>query len=304
MNLRLDLKELLGGMKYFEVRKFEDTPNRNHYNQPFAKKPKFAVIHGSVGEMFRVLNTFTANKSDGRVSAHFVITKKESTTIRLQNGQVVNLTVKPGILVQVVPENYIAWHAGFSRWKSAENLNQHSIGIELVNMPIPDLWDGFYYDKYDPEQLQTLVTLLSVLMFKYKISPENILGHGDISPNRAVVPWASFPWEYLSKLHIGMWLTPEEVFLAKKQDLKPSKEKLLDYLKVIGFGYTSLAPEKVITAFRTHFWPLLTEQRDLNKVTEAINNPEVAQNDMAIAYALAAKYASTWHKFLLKCKLI
>ena len=33
----------------------------------------------------------------------------------------------------MVRENKVAWHAGKSKWKKFINLNEHSIGIELVN---------------------------------------------------------------------------------------------------------------------------------------------------------------------------
>ena len=36
-------------------------------------------------------------------------------------------------VIQMVKENKVAWHAGKSKWKKYTNLNNHSIGIELVN---------------------------------------------------------------------------------------------------------------------------------------------------------------------------
>ena len=48
------------------------------------------------------------------VSSHYFITK---------NG---NITL-------LVPELYIAWHAGKSKWKGQSLLNKNSIGIEITN---------------------------------------------------------------------------------------------------------------------------------------------------------------------------
>ena len=33
----------------------------------------------------------------------------------------------------MVKDNKVAWHAGKSKWKNFKNLNENSIGIELVN---------------------------------------------------------------------------------------------------------------------------------------------------------------------------
>ena len=37
------------------------------------------------------------------------------------------------MVTQMVKENNVAWHAGKSKWKNFVNLNNNSIGIELVN---------------------------------------------------------------------------------------------------------------------------------------------------------------------------
>ena len=33
----------------------------------------------------------------------------------------------------MVPDKFIAWHAGVSNWKDHKNLNDKSIGIEIQN---------------------------------------------------------------------------------------------------------------------------------------------------------------------------
>ena len=38
-----------------------------------------------------------------------------------------------GDVIQMVKDLNIAWHAGKSKWKEFSNLNNNSIGIELVN---------------------------------------------------------------------------------------------------------------------------------------------------------------------------
>ena len=36
-----------------------------------------------------------------------------------------------GQIIQMVPDLYVAWHAGKSFWKKDKNLNKSSIGIEI-----------------------------------------------------------------------------------------------------------------------------------------------------------------------------
>ena len=69
---------------------------------------------------------------------HYTGMKKESAAIsRLTNIQSEvsshYLIKKNGDIVVMVPDLYIAWHAGKSSWKSFKSLNKNSIGIEISN---------------------------------------------------------------------------------------------------------------------------------------------------------------------------
>ena len=43
------------------------------------------------------------------------------------------LIKKNGEILTLVPDLYIAWHAGISSWKDSRLLNKNSIGIEISN---------------------------------------------------------------------------------------------------------------------------------------------------------------------------
>ena len=116
-----------------------------------------------------------------KVSAHYLINKK-------------------GSLVKMVDDNKVAWHAGKSRWKNIKNLNNQSIGIELVNKG-----HKFGYDNFSQKQITKLILLCKFLTKKYKIKKTNILGHSDIAPLRKIDPGEKFPWHVLSKKKIGYW---------------------------------------------------------------------------------------------------
>ena len=123
-----------------------------------------------------------------------------------------------GKILKIVPDLYIAWHAGKSSWKNYKSLNQNSIGIEITN---PGHEHG--YKKFTQKQITSLLELSKFLIKKYKINPKNILGHSDIAVLRKKDPGEKFPWEYLSKNRIGIWHTLNKQDLIKNRKLKISK---------------------------------------------------------------------------------
>ena len=52
----------------------------------------------------------------------------------------------------MVPDLYIAWHAGKSSWKKHNSLNKYSIGIEISN---PGHEHG--YRKFNKNQIKCLI---------------------------------------------------------------------------------------------------------------------------------------------------
>mgnify|MGYP001384779435 CR=1 FL=1 len=105
-----------------------------------------------------------------------------------------------GSVIQMVPDTYVAWHAGKSSWGSDKNLNKNSIGIEISN---PGHEHG--YKNFKNIQIKNLVKLSKKLIIKYSIKSKNILGHSDIAPLRKKDPGEKFPWIYLSKNKVGLW---------------------------------------------------------------------------------------------------
>ncbi len=70
----------------------------------------------------------------------------------------------------------ILWHAGKSEWNGKKDLNNFSIGIEIIG----PLADGGFTDK---ERL-AVRKLVQHLMAVYKIPKENVIRHKDIAPGR------------------------------------------------------------------------------------------------------------------------
>jgi len=102
-----------------------------------------------------------------RVSSHFLIRRD-------------------GTLVQYVPCDKRAWHAGASSWKGRERCNDFSIGIEL---------EGSDDVPFAEPQYATLAELTQSLFKRYGIL--EIVGHSDIAPGRKTDPGPWFDWDRL-----------------------------------------------------------------------------------------------------------
>ncbi|MDC0632704.1 N-acetylmuramoyl-L-alanine amidase [Candidatus Pelagibacter ubique] len=146
-----------------------------------------------------------------------------------------------GKIVKIVPDLYIAWHAGKSSWKNYKSLNQNSIGIEITNPG-----HEYGYKNFTQKQITTLVKLSKFLIKKYKINPKNILGHSDIAVLRKKDPGEKFPWEYLAKNKIGIWHTLNKQDLLKNRKLKISKvEENIFFRNLFKIGYSKTFPKNI-----------------------------------------------------------
>ena len=170
---------------------------------------------------------------------HYTGMKKESAAIdrltSIQSEVSCHYLIKNnGEIVKIVPDLYVAWHAGKSSWKNYKSLNQNSIGIEITN---PGHQLG--YKKFTQKQISSLLKLSKLLIKKYKISSKNILGHSDIAVLRKKDPGEKFPWEYLSKNKIGIWHTLNKQDLIKNRKLKISKiEENIFFRNLFKIGYS------------------------------------------------------------------
>ena len=177
---------------------------------------------------------------------HYTGMKKESEAIkRLTNiqSQVSShyLIKNNGEIVLMVPESYIAWHAGKSLWKKHISLNKDSIGIEISN-------EGhkFNYKNFSKKQIISLIKLTKFLVKKYKIRSNNILGHSDIAPDRKKDPGEKFPWKFLAKNKISLWHTINNTELKKNRRLKISQKNEKYFLKnLFKIGYTKKIPKNI-----------------------------------------------------------
>jgi AmpD protein len=96
------------------------------------------------------------------------------------------LIKRDGDIIQFVPFDKRAWHAGESSFQGRTACNDFSIGIEL---------QGTDTIPYEPEQYQSLQQVLKILKTSYPI--KHIVGHNEISPKRKTDPGTSFNWQMI-----------------------------------------------------------------------------------------------------------
>ena len=102
------------------------------------------------------------------------------------------LVRRDGGIVQYVPFQRRAWHAGDSRWQGRERCNDYAIGIEL---------EGTDASAYEPAQYAALARLVARLCRAYPPrSPDRIVGHSDVAPGRKTDPGIAFDWPLLRAL--------------------------------------------------------------------------------------------------------
>jgi len=210
------------------------SPNFNTIKR-LKKNIKFIIIHytGMQNELF-ALNRLCNIKT--KVSAHYFIKK---------NGLVLNL----------VPPIYEAWHAGKSSWKGLKSLNKYSIGIEIQNSGHDNR-----YEKFSHKQIISTKELLKYLKNKYKVNSKNVLGHSDIAPDRKKDPGEKFPWKELAKSKLSQWHNLDEKKLRRERLISLNlveDSNFMMNLKKIGYFKISQKNNKkkrnIIKAFQRHF---------------------------------------------------
>ena len=200
------------------------------------KDIKFIIFHYTgMRKEIDAINKLVGFKS--KVSSHYLIKN---------NGEILKL----------VPDLYIAWHAGISHWQNYRSINKNSIGIEISNSG-----HEYKYSKFNEKQIKSLIKISKLLVKKYKIKSQFILGHSDISPDRKKDPGEKFPWKHLSKRKIGIWHNLSQNKLLKEREKKiKDTDKNIFIKNLYKIGYSKNLKSKnnkylkiLTTAFQRRF---------------------------------------------------
>lgn len=157
---------------------------------------------------------------DAKVSAHYLVEED-------------------GTVYRMVAEERRAWHAGFSHWAGAVDINDRSIGIEIVNPG-----HEFGYRPFPEAQMAAVDELLAQVVARHDISPLRVVGHSDIAPTRKQDPGELFDWKRLADKGLCAW--PEGP--GKPVDAADARRHLTE------IGYDPDAPlADAVTAFQRRF---------------------------------------------------
>ena len=236
-----------------------DTPSPNFSQRPEGVMPDMIVIHYT--DMPTAFDALThLQKPESQVSAHYLIDEE---------GQV----------YKIVEEENRAWHAGVSYWDKRENINDHSIGIELAN---PGHSNG--YVPFPAPQMKALSKLCKDIIRRRGILPHNIVGHSCIAPGRKQDPGHLFDWKWLADQGVGCWpalqgavgrsterletlqgavgRSTERLEKESKDYLNSDKIEERDLLRLfVKYGYHPELPfEDLMEAFARRFQPEKIEQ--------------------------------------------
>lgn len=197
---------------------YAPSPNRSG---KFVKGlPDTLIIHYTAGPCLESAQNTFLNKGS-KASAHIIIERD-------------------GSMIQMVPFDTIAWHAGTSKWGKRKNLNNYSIGIELVNAGSLvkekkgySSWFGknytskevvkavhrnedvaSYWHRYTDKQIKACESLCKLLVEEYGI--QNILGHEEISPDRKIDPGPAFPLDEMRQKLLALKPKPEKASVIAK----------------------------------------------------------------------------------------
>ncbi|MGC6455454.1 MAG: N-acetylmuramoyl-L-alanine amidase [Coraliomargaritaceae bacterium] len=211
-----------------------------HVSENFNSRIRQIVLHYTVIDFERSLAVLKGEIGPS-VSAHYLINDQPNERF-------------PNYIYRLLPEDKRAWHAGVSQWSKDANLNNSSIGIEIVNA------DGNIHP-YPAEQIEAVVFLVKQLVERYEIDPVNVVGHSDVAPGRKMDPGALFPWKTLYDRGIGAWYDEADVdALRKTITAVPSVQQVKADLRTYGYGVDATAVaddayKAVVNSFQRHFAP-------------------------------------------------
>ena len=225
------------------------------------QKIKFIIFHytGMRNEL-KAIKRLTNIRS--KVSSHYLIKN---------NGEI----------VVMVPDLYIAWHAGISSWKNFKSLNKNSIGIEISNPG-----HNFDYKKFSKKQIESIKKLSKFLIKKYNINQKSILGHSDIAFDRKKDPGEKFPWKYLAKFKIGKWHSlPKQTLLKNREKKTTALDKKNFFLNLLKIGYST----KKLNRIKKNKYLILKTIAFQRRFRQELINGKIDKECLIISQNLAKK---------------
>lgn len=231
-------------------------------------------------------NASAINERISSVILHYTALDNERSIRALTKGPVSSHYLITDIpddpIYNLVDEKERAWHAGESVFFGRKNINDTSLGIEIVNLgylgprnkPSQEEISKYgtnpvflkrNFSKFDEIQIEKAVFLLKKIIQRYGVNPTFILGHSDVSPGRKIDPGPNFPWKYLyDQYNIGAWYEEKDKKDFMERDAIVFKELTIPEIKdeFRKYGYEIPDTEEwdpkssqVVYSFQMHFRP-------------------------------------------------
>ena len=249
-----------------------DMPSKN-----FGHRVKFLVMHFTDIDYQKSVHALV---DEGGLSAHYLIPESNDPSYPNDSLEILKL----------VDEDKRAWHAGNSVWQGRSELNDSSIGIEIVNVPECHFDSEAQttsehgenrlcvFPDYDPKQIELLIALSKdILARNPDISPTRVVGHADIAPARKNDPGPRFPWFELYQAGIGAWYDNDtfEQYWQRFNQYQPNIGLIQSALRAYGYNVleTGIRDEQTrnaISAFQMHFLPWQVTGKADSKTAAAI----------------------------------
>jgi N-acetylmuramoyl-L-alanine amidase len=235
-------------------------------------------------------HTYTARGQSSRVRflvLHYTVSNR-ADSIRILTQQEVSahylVTDDPvPVIYNLVDEKNAAWHAGNSSWKNFTQLNNSSIGIEIVNPGWHDTPTGRVYAPFPQSQIDALIPLVRDIVTRHHIAPENVLGHSDIAPLRKQDPGPMFPWPQLAAAGLVAWPDANRVamlvpiFQVQLPDIAWYQKKLATWgYGLVQSGVLDEQTRTVLSTFQMKYRPSNidgTPDVETAALLEALTNP-------------------------------
>ena len=135
--------------------------------------------------------------------------------------------------------------------KKFKNLNNSSLGIELVNKG-----HKFGYQNYSKKQIKNLILICKKLKKNLFNKKRKFFRPLRYCPITKIDPGEKFPWKLLSNYDLGKWYKDnKKKFKCKQQHLRYTFFK---NLKKLGYRYFNInkktkMKKKIIRAFQQHY---------------------------------------------------
>lgn len=218
------------------------SPSPNFEPRAGGRAPDMIVLHYTGMQTADGALARLCEEKEPRVSCHYLVHED-------------------GAIVQLVPENMRAWHAGISSWEGGTDINSRSIGIEIVN-PGHD----FGYPDFPAVQIQALIALCKDIVARHRIRADRVLAHSDVAPGRKIDPGEKFPWRTLHEAGVGHFVEAPDArgAVLAAGDCGASVSAMQAMLSDYGYGLSvtgnyDAGTRDTVAAFQRHFRPSLVD---------------------------------------------